>query len=776
MGRGPGALHFAGAEYRLAPPGLVLATLITVLPFASARAQTPDSVKSGQEETFQPNLEPTLVLRRAAGAIEVDGELSDSGWVGAAVAGNFAEHFPKERAKPPVESEVWVTYDDEFLYLAFVAYDDPKTIRASLRDRDELWNDDYFGILLDTYGDASWAYFLFANALGVQGDTRFSTNAGEDESFDIIYQAEAMITQRGYQIEMAIPFKSLRFPDRETQTWRVNFWRTWPRGSRSQHSWAAIDRDDPCFLCQFGTITGLQGVKPGGALEIMPAVVASQAGQLRDVDDPHSGIDNENVDGDVSLFVRYPFSSGLTTEAAINPDFSQVESDVAQIDVNTTFALFFPERRPFFQEGSDLFDTHFNVLYTRQINDPLVTGKLIGRQTRNTGAYLGAVDETSPILLPFEEFSFVGISGRSFSNIVRFQRTFLRDSYVGAILTDRRFEGNSGSGTTGGVDGRLRIGSNYSIEYQALASYTREPNDTTLTEGVNDVTFANNRYTAGFDGESYWGHALFAGFERNARTWIFDFEYWSASPTYRADLGFQSRNNFRRLIMFQGLLFYPESGFIDQIFPRVVGLRSWNFDGIVKEDLIEAGIELAMKGDTHLLLEYDWERERFRDIDFDNLWSWFFLLRSGFSEMFRPGFWIDYGRDIARFEDPPVKGTGIRGEVWLEFKPITRWVFEPSVQYSKLDDLQTGEELFSGFIFRGRNTFQFTREFFLRLVVQYDDFNGALTIEPLLTYRLNPFSLFYIGSNQAYQDYGVPDGMTHTSRQYFAKFQYLFRM
>jgi hypothetical protein len=752
------------------------AILVAMAVSRPALAQTPRCPPERHEaEAFQPNRLPTLKVTRATGPIDIDGELDDAGWIGAVRATGFAEHFPNEGVRPPVESEVRITYDEEVLYLAFVAYDDPRAIRASLRDRDELWNDDYFGILLDTYGDASWAYFLFANPLGVQGDTRWSANAGEDESFDIIYYTEGKITDEGYQIEMAIPFKSLRFPNRDVQTWRVNFWRTWPRDSRAQHTWAGIDRDDPCFLCQFGTLTGIEGVKPGGALELMPAVVASQASQLRDFDDPGSGIENEDPDGELSLFVRYPFSSGLTTEAALNPDFSQVESDVAQIDVNTTFALFFPERRPFFQEGSDLFESHFNVLYTRQINDPTATTKLIGRMGRTTVAYLGAVDEHSPILLPFQERSFVGQGGRSISNVARFQQTFLRDSYVGAIVTDRRFEAGNGSGTTAGIDGRFRFLSNYSIEYQVLASYTDEPDDASLTEGVNGLTFDDGRHTAAFDGESYWGHAAYVSFERDARTWIFDFDYWAASPTFRADLGFERQNDFQRATMLQGLIFYPESRFVDQVIPVFVAQRIWDSDGLRKEDILVGNLEVAWEGDTRTVFEYARWRERFSGIDFDNGYNLFVYLRSGFSEMFRPGFSVSHGRRIARFQDPPTLGKGTDAEVWLEFKPLTRWVIEPSLNYSQLNDPKTGEQFFSGYIFRTRNTFQFTREFFLRLVVQYNGFSEGLSIEPLLTYRLNPFTLFYVGSTQGYQNFGDPHDLTATKRQYFAKFQYLFR-
>jgi hypothetical protein len=754
----------------------ILLPLITVLTAATASAEMQQSAAEGAEpDGFVPNVRPRLQVERARGPIELDGDLDDEGWIGAARATNFAVFYPDEGEEPPVESEVLVTYNDEYLYLGFIAHDDPSKIRASLRDRDEMWNDDYFGILLDTYGDASWAYFLFANPLGVQGDTRWSANAGEDARFDIIYYSEAKITDDGYQIEMAIPFKSLRFPDREVQEWHATFWRTWPRDSRAQHSWAAISRDDPCWVCQFGTLAGIRGVKSGGALELMPAVIASQAGRIEDAGDPASGFSNGDLTGELSLFARYPFSSGLTTELALNPDFSQVESDVAQIDVNTTFALFFPERRPFFQEGSDLFESYFQVLYTRQMNDPLVSGKLIGRMGRTTLAYLGGLDENSPILLPFQEQSYVGVAGRSLSNVGRFQQTFWRDSYVGAILTDRRFEGGGGSGTTGGIDGRLRFLEHYSIEYQALASYTREPDDSTLTEGLGDVRFGEKGYTGAYDGESYWGGAWYVSVERDARTWFFDFDLWNSSPTFRADLGFENRNDFHRFAMVQGLQFYPESRSIHRLQPVFFVQRIWDWDWLPKDDVLAANTQVTWLGETTTLFEYSWSRERFRDIWFEGQHNWTIVVESGFSEIFRPSLAVQHGDRIARFADPPAPGVGTNVEVWLDLKPLTRWVIQPSLQYSELHDRDSGEEFFSGYILRARTVFQFTREFFVRLVVQYDDFDEALSIEPLITYRLNPFSMFYIGSTHGYMDYSDPSGFTQTERQFFAKFQYLFR-
>jgi hypothetical protein len=723
---------------------------------------------------FVPAVRPTLHVPRAAGRITVDGVLDDAGWAGAARAAGFAENWPRERARPSVASEVWVTYDADHLYLAFIAWDDPATIRASLRERDQIWQDDYFGILLDTYGDAAWAYFLFANPLGVQGDTR-ATAQNEDDGFDVIYRSDGMVTDSGYQIEMAIPFASLRFPDRPVQTWRATFWRTRPRGAREQHTWAAMDRNQPCFLCQFGTLTGLEGIKPGGSFELLPAAVASQAAAPATPDDPAAGLENGKISADVGLDARYAFANGLTAEASLNPDFSQVESDAGQVDVNTTFALFFPERRPFFQEGSDLYETYFDAVYTRQINNPLGAAKLVGRMGRTTVAYLGARDQDSPILLPFQERSYVGQAGKSVSNVGRFRQTFLQDSYVGALITDRRLDGG-GSGSVAGVDGMFRFLKNYQLEYQLLGSRTREADDATLTPGLEGMTFGDGAHTAAFDGESFGGFAQYTSLERSARTWNFDFDYWASSPTFRADNGFESRNDYRRLSMYQRLNLYPRARWINQFRASVFARHEWTYGWDPKAWVIEPGISANLGRQSFVNLWYDFMAERFAGVRFAGLG------RVGFYGETRPvgavyfGLFLSHGDVIFRDQAAPFVGTGTDVEVSSTLQPFSRLVIQPSVVHSQLNRPDGGGEVFSGYIFRTRTSLQVTRELSLRVVVQYDDFDQALGLEPLLTYRLNPFSLFYLGSSLAYQDLDLPNrSLTPTSRQIFTKLQYLLR-
>lgn len=721
----------------------------------------------------QPQIRPVLTIARAPGAIVIDGVLDDAGWQGAARASGWSEHNPRERSRPSVDTEAWVTYDDKHLYVAFVAQDDPATVRSSLTDRDRMFQDDYVGILMDTYGDASWAYFLFSNPRGIQGDTRMAEGRGEDDRMDIIFHSRGRMTDTGFVVEMAIPFASLRFPLRPVQEWRVTFWRNRPRGHREQISWAALSRNDPCSLCQLGTLRGMEGVAPGGDLEILPSVVGTQSGALANLGDPGSPFRNADPKADVGVSAKYSFAGGLTAEATINPDFSQVESDAGQIDVNTTFALFFPERRTFFQEGSDLFTTWFQSVYTRSINDPLVAGKLIGRMGRTTVAYLGARDERSPLLLPFEERSASGVAGRSFSNILRVRQTFGRNSHVGGLVTDRRLD-DGGSGTLASADVMLGFGGVYGLEFQLLRSHTAEPEAPGLIPGLGTATFDRGRYTAALDGESFSGWAQYTSLERNARTWSFDFDYWAASPTFRTDNGFESRNDFRRVSMFQGLNFYPSGGVVQRWSPAVFMQRSWNFADERKGQHVELQVNGNLARQTFARVTARTADERFRGVDFRGLRRLNMVLESNFSRPVMLGAFLGVGDAIARNLATPVAGTARDLEFWGRFQPTSSMTIRPSLLHSRLK-APDGTTLFSGYIFRTRGDLQFTRELFVRMIVEYNNFSQQLSLEPLVTYRANPFTLVYVGSNRRYRDYPDDEPWTRTSTQYFAKVQYLIR-
>ena len=722
---------------------------------------------------FTPNRTAVVDVPVTAHEIQIDGELDERAWRQAARLTGFTEIQPGNEIEPPVRTEALVTYDEDRLYVAFLAYDDASTVRATFRNRDEIFQDDWVGVVLDTYGDAAQAYEIFVNPLGIQGDLFMAAGGNEDEGFDLIYYSAGRITDYGYQVEMAIPFSSLRFPNIPQQNWRITFIRNHPRDARRLYSWASVSMNDPCILCQLGSLRGIEGIKPGTRLSLIPALVGYHSGALANTDDPDAGLDNERFRPEIALNVRYDFTPSLAAEASLNPDFSQVESDAAQIDVNTTLALFFPERRPFFQEGSDLFNTWLDVVYTRSINNPIGAAKLTGRAGRTSLAYLSAIDEDTPILLPFEERSGLVTAGRSVSNILRVRRTFGANSFIGGIVTDRRlFDG--GGGTTATTDLRIQFLENYRLEAQVALSRTEEPDSPVLSEQVDVETFDRGRHTAAFDGENFLGHGVFLSVDRSSRLWNFDLAYIAQSPTFRTANGFVRQNDYHAFSMFQGLNFYPENSFFVTVSPGFFVRRQINFDGVFKDGVVQPMLNLQLWGQTNVHLNYRFNRERFQGQLFEGLRSWTISVNSQFSDPLGGGFYLGGGRSIARFQSPPEIGRGLNAGGHLTIKPVQRLVIRPSIDYASLHDLETDEEFFSGYILRASANVQFTRALSIRLITQYDEFNERLDVEPLVSFQLNPFSVFYLGSTH---DFGHFDasGFRPVERQIFFKFQYLIR-
>lgn len=748
-------------------PLLSLSALALLL-FVSEGASAQQSAQAAPERA---NASRSLQLDPAAGPIRVDAELDDEGWVDAERVEEFVEFVPREGAEPPVRTEVMLTYDDENLYVAFIGSDpNPDAIRATLQPRDRLWNDDWVGVLLDPYGDASLGYYFLSNAIGVQADMQMTTGQ-EDASIDFVYETAGRITDTGFVVEMAIPFRSLRVPDREVQDWGVMLVRTYPRSSRHYLTWPSRSRNNACQICQLASLRGIQNVRTGGKLEALPSLVVSRAGQLTAQSDPES-FESGDIEAQPSLGLKYMIQPEWTVEGTFNPDFSQVESDAAQIDVNSTFALFYPERRPFFQEGMNLYQTPFSVFYSRSINAPQVAAKLTGRAGRTSIGYIGARDEHTPFVIPFEERTGIVAGGESFTNVLRVQQN-LGGSHIGALVADRRMDGG-GSGTTASADALYRFNEVYNMSGHLVLSHTQEPDDPALSAQLPDLTFGeDDEYTAAFDGESFSGLAGFVRFARDARTWSWNALYLDASPTYRSDAGFQTQNDVRRLTVWTGVTLYPNRPLLERVTASLFGGGFWNHDGVRKQAVIEPGINVTLPRQTQLGINTRFHSEFFRGIEMTGLRDFTFYLNSNFSDALRFGANLGAGRRIARTLAVPEVGTGADASIFATLTPIQQFVIEPSISYERLR-LDDGEEVFAGYIARARLNYQFTRELQLRAVVQYNDFRGRLDVEPLLMYQINPFSIFYVGSTYGSSEFDGR-GFVGTDRQYFAKFQYLLR-
>jgi hypothetical protein len=371
---------------------------------------------------------PTAEIPRLESQVQIDGKLDEPVWSQATRLTGFWQYQPVDGRPAEEETEVLAWYAPDAIYFGIIAHDrNPAAIRATVADRDNIDNDDYVVLDLDTFHDRRRAFFFAVNPLGVQADGVRSEGTGQvsslipgsiDKNPDFTWDSKGRITDRGYEIEIRIPFRSLRYPGGGPQTWGFNVTRVVKRTGYTD-TWTDVRRANASFLGQEGAIGGLHDMRHGVTVEAQPFVTATADGNL---DGASGRFIREDVNPDAGLNLRLGFSS-YALDATANPDFSQVESDQGQVTVNERFALFFPEKRPFFLEGIELFGSPQTLVYTRRIVNPKAGAKLTGKFGQLGVAHLTAVDQTD--------------AGDAWFNISRFRRDLGRNSIAGVTFTNR---------------------------------------------------------------------------------------------------------------------------------------------------------------------------------------------------------------------------------------------------------------------------------------------------------------------------------------------------
>ena len=402
-------------------------------------------------------IEFPLSVPRTSAEIRVDGRLDEIAWTRALVVPLRYETRPGENVSPPVETEGLLTYDSEGVYVAFRAKDpNPGKIRAHLSDRDTAWNDDFVGVVLDTFNDERRAFEFFVNPLGVQMDVlKDDVSGSEDSAWDAIWSSAGRITEEGYVVEVAIPFHSLRFPaGSQQQTWGVDLIRFYPRSQRHRIASQPMDRDRSCYLCQISKIVGFEDIAPGRAIELVPTVVSGRT-DARD-DESAGSLTQGDFESEVGLTAKWGVTPNLTLMGTINPDFSQVEADSAQLDVNNQFALFFPEKRPFFLEGADYFDTPLNAVFSRNVADPDWGLRMTGKVGSNGLGVFAAQDAVTNLIFPGSQGSDTGsFDFATTDSVLRYRRDVGQNSALGALVTSR--DGGDYANLVSGLDGIFRF-------------------------------------------------------------------------------------------------------------------------------------------------------------------------------------------------------------------------------------------------------------------------------------------------------------------------------
>jgi hypothetical protein len=715
---------------------------------------------------------PVIRAVRINGDLELTGKLTDPRWDLAEPISIKYEIQPRENTPAPQRTSVRVLFNSDYVYFGFECKDStPSAIRTHITDRDKIFDDDFVIILLDTYGDFQRTYEFAVNPYGIQGDL-LRTGTNEDDSFDTVWESAAAINDSGWTAEYAIPFKSLRFPPLKEQRWTVLLGRIYPRASRALLSWTPVDRNNPCLTCQGGILEGITGVQSVTSVDVLPYVVGQQSGALGDVSDPTSSFENGKLRGRIGGGIRYAPSPGLAVEAVINPDFSQVESDATQIGVNSTFALFYPEKRPFFLYGTDLFQNQTGTYYSRTINNPLGAARVIGKSGSLSFAYLAASDRNTPFIVPGEESSdFISTDLRSFSNVARARYDFGKENFIGGMVTTR----NTGQAHNyvAGLDWNYKFSENYYFRGETFYSDTKEVNDTSLFS--NTRAPGSTGSDAGFNGEAYGGAAYQLEFRRDARDYSYSLRYMDRAATFQAQGGFVPNNNTRIWFLQQNYTFYPNNALFDtwSIFMNA-GLH-FNHDRGRKEKWLVPGISATLKSQTNVqIIYFSVKDELFGGTQFNN------INRTEVQIDSRPSTWLglsfdaSFGRFIRR-SDTPDLGRGHNISLSAQIKPTSQLQVEISYSRSRLSSVATGELFYDGYIARAVGIYQFTPELFLRVIGQHDQFNKAIDFYPLFSYKLNPYTIFYAGSTYSLSDFGTPYGVRQTARQYFLKLQYLLR-
>ncbi len=738
---------------------------------------------------------PSVTVVRTDEPPRIDGRLDDAVWQRATRITEFVQQSPIEGAPATEDTDIYIAYDSTHLYVAMHAhYSDPGMVRASRVDRDRAgFGDDTISIYFDTFLDQQRAYVFSLNGYGVQGDALMDSRGGGgggggggrggrggrggggggrgggrggsgvprgDSSWDVLFDSGGMLVDDGWTAEMAIPFKSLRYPSVGNQAHRWGFQIARRiRGKDETVVWAPVTRDISGFLPQMGLLDGMSGLSTSRNLEILPTVTAVQVGNL---DTTTGGFPSESQpEGGINL--KYGVTSNLTLDFTYNPDFSQIESDRPQIEVNQRFPLFFSELRPFFLEGQEIFSLPgpVNFVHTRTIVDPRYGAKLTGKVGKTTIGVLVANDEAPGNLDDVADAAY----GKTANVLIgRVRYDLYSESHIGAIVTDREFLDRYSRLV--GADGNFRLSDTTSIGFRAITTQNR---DLDLLETSGQM----------FD----------VGMRSQGRNLSYFVAGYTIDPDFNTDVGFVRRRDIKAITSRIGYRWWPESWLINWG-PEVSYGRNYNFEDILEDEERRVGVNFSFAKNIRLNANVNRDMERFGGINFNKTR---YSLGGNVStiQAISGGGYFGFG-DQVFFGDAPFLGTGSSGGLFLTVRPFSRLQSQINISTSRLVDPFDDTEVFDVKIYRAQTTYQFTDRLLLRNIMEYNTFERTLGANVLITYRVNSGTVFFIGYDDHYQQGDLildtdatpaylgnstflTTDLLRTNRAFFTKISYLFR-
>ena len=723
---------------------------------------------------------PTVQPARVVAPPTIDGRLDDLAWTTAAHLTGFVQRQPLDGAAATERTDVYLAYDRSTLYFAFRAhYSDPSIMRANRSDRDRAFRDDNFTVFLDTFLDQQRAYVFAVNGYGVQGDSIVNSRAGAgfgggggggrrgglprgDLSWNVLFDTAGQLRADGFTAEMAIPLKSLRYPRREGNNphrWGLQIARR-IGGKDETVVWSPMSRDVAGFLPQMGVMEGLSGLSTSRNIEVLPTFTAIQFGSIDASSGDFATADAE-PEGGVNF--KYGVTSNLTADFTVNPDFSQIESDRPQIEVNQRFALFYPELRPFFLEGAEIFDVPGPVraLHTRTIVDPFYGAKLTGKVGRTTVGVIYANDESPGDIEDGADPAFQQ-SAQTFVGRLRYD--LYAESHIGAMVTNREFLDTHSR--LAGIDSNFRLGDTHSVSFRAMGTRHRD-----------------------LDGVETSGHYAEAVLRKQGRNLTYRLLSYVLSPDFKTDVGFVRRTDQRRTFGNVAYRWWPETWLISWG-PRARYGRDYMFDGTLQDENSEVRLNFDFARNISVNGEVSRDMERYGGINFFK--TRYRLFGRMNNRRFGIGGGINRGDEI--FFDPTNPYLGYESGLFsfIRLRPISRLSSEININTSRFNDPgRENLEVFDVKIFRALTTYQFTERFLFRNISEFNTLDRTLGLNLLVTYRVNAGTVFYVGYDDHYQQAdlierdrdgdGIEDQLFNTTeprrtnRAVFLKFQYLFR-
>jgi hypothetical protein len=678
----------------------------------------------------------------------IDGILDEEVWkTGSGISG-FKTFIPDYGKDMPFETTVRVAYDEENLYYAFWCADpEPEKIKVSVDSRDKIRQDDWVCVNLDSFNDQQTLYCIYANANGIQMDTRYAAG-NEDLGMDLVFYSAAKITADGYSVEIRLPLKSIRFSNREPVMMAATFERHISRLSM-QATFPPLDpAQGMAFLTQMQPFR-YDGVKHYKLLEILPSATYSNRKEISE-----GQLVNTENRPDAGLTIKYGITSQLILDATINPDFSQVEADAGQADANLRYQLFFPEKRPFFQEGNENFqigaigssvlDPVVTLVHTRNIANPLAGAKLSGKiGPKNSLSIMYAADRVPEPEIPAEgEFSHFPV--------VRLKRSLKNDGYLGLIATAE--QNKDSRNLVYGADGNLRVDKSTLFEFHTLLSNT--------------------------DDQS--GHALGLNLHSEKRNFDWGVTAKNISESFISNTGFIQRTGLSIITASVTPKFYPDSKVFRKVDFNIFSGHLRDNASSLWETYNMLSVTNLIGGTTRTTIRYNYSTEIFGGEKFNT--SGITLSLSGRIGTRLNGSLV-YRRRESVYYPVPSQGYGnaISGD--LRFLPTEKLHTQITVTYQDLMSRDDNSVYYDYLIVRGRLTYQINKYLFLRSITEYNDFRKALTTDFLASFTYIPGTVFHIGYGSRYEylswdgsDYIPSDRMTEFKRGFFVKFSYLFRL